>query len=124
VTAVLLQDSSSLAKYTGTWSLVSSGSASNGRFHRSTRAGASIEFKTTARAIAVVGRKGPSNGQAKVYVDGAYVQTIDLRRSSVQSKVVVFNKSWSVNGLHSVKLVVVGTAGHARVEVDAFAFLR
>jgi subtilisin family serine protease len=124
VTAVLLQDSSSLATYTGTWSLVSSSAASNGKFHSTTRTGASIEFKTTARAIAVVGRKGPSNGQAKVYVDGAYVQTIDLHRSSVQSKVVVFNKSWPANGLHSVKLVVVGTAGHPRVEVDAFAFLR
>ena len=124
VTATLLQDSSSLAKYTGTWSLVSSSSASNGKLHSTTRTGASVEFKTTARAIAVVGRKGPSNGQAKVYVDGAYVQTINLYRSSVQSKVVVFNKSWPANGVHSVKLVVVGTAGHARVEVDAFAFLR
>ena len=121
VTAVLLQDGSSLAKYTGTWSLVSSSSASNGKFHRTTRAGASVEFKTTARAIAVVGRKGPSNGKAKVYVDGAYVQTIDLHRSSVQSKVVVFNKSWPANGFHSVKLVVVG---NGRVEVDAFAILR
>jgi subtilisin family serine protease len=124
VSAVLLQDGTSLAKYSGTWSLVSSSSASNGKLHSSTRAGASVEFKTTARAIAVVGRKGPGNGKAKVYVDGAYVQTIDFYRSSTQSKVVVFNKSWSTNGVHSVKLVVVGTAGHPRVEVDAFPILR
>jgi subtilisin family serine protease len=124
VNAVLLQDGTSLAKYGGTWSLVSSSSASNGRLHASSRVGASVEFKTTARAIAVVGRKGPSNGKAKVYVDGAYVQTIDLYRSSTQSKVVVFNKSWSTNGVHSVKLVVVGTSGRPRVEVDAFAILR
>jgi subtilisin family serine protease len=124
VTAVLLQDGTSLAKYSGTWSLVSSSSASNGKLHSSTRAGASVEFKTTARAIAVVGRKGPGYGQAKVYVDGAYVQTINLYRSSTQSKVVIFNKSWSTNGVHSVKLVVVGTSGHPRVEVDAFPILR
>jgi subtilisin family serine protease len=124
VNAVLLQDGTSLAKYSGTWSLVSSSSASNGKLHASTRSGASVEFKTTVRAIAVVGRKGPGNGQAKVYVDGAYVQTINLYRSSTQSKVVVFNKSWTSNGVHSVKLVVVGTAGHSRVEVDAFPILR
>jgi hypothetical protein len=124
VTAVLLQDGTSLAKYAGTWSLVSASSASNGTFHRSTRAGASVEFKTTARAISVVGRKGPGNGKAKVYVDGAYVQTIDFYRSSTQYKVVVFNKSWSTNGVHSVKLVVVGTSGRPRVEVDAFPILR
>jgi hypothetical protein len=123
-TAVLLQDGTILAKYTGTWSLVSTSSASNGRLHASTRAGASVEFKTTARAIAIVGRKAAGNGKAKIYVDGAYVKTIDLYRSSTQSKVVVFNTSWSTNGLHSVKLVVVGTAGRPRVEVDAFPILR
>jgi subtilisin family serine protease len=124
VTAVLLQDGTSLAKYSGTWSVVSSSSASNGKLHSSTRAGASVEFKTNARAIAVVGRKGPSNGKAKVYVDGAYVQTIDFYRSSTQSKIVVFTRSWSTNGVHRVKLVVVGTSGHPRVEVDAFPILR
>jgi subtilisin family serine protease len=124
VTAVLLQDGTSLAKYSGTWSLVSASSASNGKLHSSTRTGASVEFKTTARAISVVGRKGPANGKAKVYVDGAYVQTIDFYRSSTQYRVVVFNKSWSTNGVHSVKLVVAGTSGHPRVEVDAFPILR
>ena len=58
-----------------------SSSASNGKLHTTTRAGASVEFRTSARAIAIVGRKGPGRGQAKVYVDGVLVQTIDLYRS-------------------------------------------
>ena len=124
ITGVLLQDGSSLAHYTGTWSLVRSTTASNGRLHSSTRAGASVTFGTTARAIAIVGRKGPTEGAARVYVDGVYVGTIDFHRSSSQSKVVVFNTSWSMNGAHTVKLVVAGTAGHPRVDVDAFAVLR
>jgi hypothetical protein len=123
-TAVLLQDGTSLAKYNGTWSLVRTSTASNGRLHASTRAGASVEFKTTARTIAIVGRKRTGNGRAKIYVDGVYVKTIDFYRSSTQSKVVVFNQSWPTNGLHSVKLVVVGTSGRPRVEVDAFPILR
>ncbi|MGH2477018.1 MAG: S8 family serine peptidase, partial [Candidatus Limnocylindrales bacterium] len=124
VTALLLQDATSLARYAGRWSTVSSTTASNGRLHRSTRAGSSVEFRTSLRAVAVVGRKNSTNGQAKVYVDGAYVQTINLYRSSTQSKTVVFNKSWPTNGVHSVKLVVVGTAGHPGVDIDAFAILR
>ena len=51
-----------------------------------------------------------------------YRSTIDLRKSSWQSKVVVFNTSWNTAALHSVKLVVVGGTG--RVDVDAFVFLR
>ena len=124
VTPVLLQDGTSLARYSGTWTTASSASASNGKLHTSTQTGASVEFTTAARAIAVVGRKGPGRGQAKIYVDGAYVQTIDLNRSSYQSRIVVFGKSWSEVGSHTVKVVVVGTAGRPRVDIDAFAILR
>jgi hypothetical protein len=124
VTAVLLQDGTTLARYGGTWSTLASPTASNGKLHVTTQAGASVEFRTTARAIGIVARKRPGNGRAKVYVDGAYVQTIDLSRATAQSRVVVFNRSWPTNGVHTVKLVAVGTPGRPRVEIDAFAILR
>ena len=124
VQARLFQEGTSLARSTGTWSTALSSSASGGKLRTTTRAGATVSFTTTARAIAVVGRKGPGRGQAKVYVDGAYVQTIDFNRSSLQSRVVVWSKSWSTPGIHTVKLVVVGTAGRPRVDIDAFAILR
>jgi subtilisin family serine protease len=122
VTASLLQDGSSLVRYTGTWARVDLTAASGGRLHRSTRGRAAAEIRTTARAIAVVSRRGPLNGKARVYVDGVYRSTIDLRRSSWRSKVVVFNASWTSTASHSVKLVVVGRTG--RVDVDAFVVLR
>ena len=122
VTAAMLQDGTSIAKYSGKWSSVLLSSASNGKLHRSSTGGAAVVFTTSARAIAIVGRRGPLNGRAKVYVDGVYRTTIDLRKSSSQYKVVVFNASWTSTATHSVKLVVIGGTG--RVEVDAFAFLR
>jgi subtilisin family serine protease len=122
VTATLLQDGTSIAKYTGKWANVTLSSASGGHLHRSTTSGSTVTFTTSARAIAVVGRRGPLNGEAKVYVDGVYKSTIDLHRSSYQSKVLVFNTSWNTTATHSVKLVVVGGTG--RVDIDAFAFLR
>jgi subtilisin family serine protease len=122
VRAFLLQDGSTRARYSGGWSSVSMSGASNGHLHRSSRGGSTVTFTTTARAIGVVGRRGPLNGKAKVYVDGVYRTTINLRKSSAQSKVIVFNTSWTSTATHSVKLVVVGGTG--RVEVDAFAFLR
>jgi subtilisin family serine protease len=122
VTASLLQDSTAIAKYGGRWSTVNLSSASNGKLHRSSTGGAAVTFATSARAIAIVGRRGPLNGRAKVYVDGVYRSTINLRASSSLSKVVVFNTSWTTTASHSVKVVVIGGTG--RVEVDAFAFLR
>jgi subtilisin family serine protease len=122
VTARLLQDGTTIAKYSGKWSSVNLSSASNGKLHRSSSGGAAVVFTTSARAIAIVGRRGPLNGRARIYVDGVYRSTIDLRKSSSQYKVVVFNTSWTSTATHSVKLVVIGGTG--RVEVDAFVFLR
>lgn len=124
VLARTYQDGTSVATYTGRWSMRSSSSASNGRFHRTTRAGASVEFRTSARSIGIVARKGPTNGKANVYVDGLYVRTIDLHRSSTQSRVVVFSHTWPTTGTHRVKVVAIGTAGHPGVDIDAFAVLR
>jgi subtilisin family serine protease len=122
VTAYKSEDQKSTAvSYTGKWANVTLSSASGGQLHRSTTSGSTVTLTTSARAIGVVARRGPLNGQAKVYVDGVYTSTIDLHRSSYQSRVVVFNQSWYTTATHSIKLVVVG---NGRVDVDAFAFLR
>jgi len=124
VKASLFQDGTSAARYTGSWSTVSVSGASGGRLHRSSRAGATVVFQTTARAIAIVARRGPLNGKARIFVDGVDRGTINLYRTSYQARVVVFSTSWATTASHRVKLVVLGTAGHARVDIDAFAFLR
>lgn len=124
VKATLLQEGTSLARYTGTWSTTRSTTASNGTMRTSTRAGASVEFRRDARAIAIVGRQGPTSGKARVYVDGAYIQTIDFYRSTSRARVVVFSRSWSTPGVHSVKLIVSGTSGRPRVDIDAFPVIR
>ena len=125
VTASLVQDTkSSAVTYGGTWSLVSSSAASGGKLHRSTTVGSSVTFTTTARAIAVVGRKGTTNGQAKIYVDGTYVRTIDLHRSSTQAKV----SSSTNRGRRAASTRSRSSSwvrpDTRRVEVDAFAILR
>ena len=89
-----------------------------------TRAGASVSFRFTGRAVAVVAPKGSTRGSVKVYVDGVYAGAVSLYRSASVSRVVVFGKSWTASGTHTVKLVVVGTAGRPRVDIDGFAILR
>ncbi len=126
VTAYLAQDGTAAARYTGTWSNVSLSSASGGRLHRSTRANSTVTFTTSARAIAIVARRGPLNGKAKVYVDGVYKSTIDTYRSSYQSRVVVFNISWNTAATHSVKAgrprdLATSTHRYRRVRLPALA---
>ena len=124
VEAALFQENSSLARYSGRWTTTSSSTASHGKLRTSTQANAYVEFRRAAMAIAVVGRRGPTSGKAKVYVDGVLVSTIDLYRSTAQSRVVLFSRAWTTVAPHTVRVVVAGTAGRPRVDIDGFAVLR
>jgi subtilisin family serine protease len=124
VETALYQEGTSLAKYSGTWTTTSSSTASGGKLRTSTQANAYVEFKRAAMATAIVGRRGPTSGKAKVYVDGVLVSTIDLYHATAQSRVVLFSRAWSTVATHTIRVVVLGTAGRPRIDIDGFAIAR
>ncbi len=124
ITPLRYQEASSMVTYTASWRRYSTSSASGGHTRYATRRGATITFRFTGRAVALIAPKGPTRGSAKLYVDGVYVSTVNLYRSSSVPRIVVAARSWSNSGAHTVKLVVVGTARHPRFDIDAFAILR
>ena len=124
VEAGLYQESTSAARYSGRWLTATSSTYSGGKTRMSTQNGAYVEFRRSAMAIAVVGRRSPTSGKARVYVDGVLTATIDLYRSSVRSRTVLFSKSWTTVAPHTVRVVVLGTSGRPRVDIDGFAILR
>lgn len=124
VEPTLYQETTTAARYSGRWLTSTSSTYSGGRTRASTQAGAYVEFRRTAMAIAVVGRRGPSSGKARVYVDGQLAATIDLYRSSLRTRTVVFSTSWTTVAPHTVRVVVLGTSGRPRVDIDGFAILR
>jgi hypothetical protein len=77
----------------------------------------------TGRAIALVGSKSPKRGKVKVYIDGVLAKTVDFRRSTPAHRQVVFTRSWAKAGPHTLKVVVLGTSGRPRVDVDAFVIV-
>jgi subtilisin family serine protease len=113
------QESTSLATYHGTWGTSSSSSYSGGKTRFASTAGAYVSFGINARSLALVMPKGPTRGWFKVYVDGALVKSISLNSATVKNRQVVFAKNWSSVGLHTIKVVVSGTSGHPRVDLDA-----
>jgi len=120
---LLSQDSSSAVSYSAGWVRVANSLASGGSLAYSTAAGAAATFHFTGRAVSWVAALGSSRGQAKVYVDGVYRQTVNLYSATFVARRVVFAATWSVNGSHTIRIVNLGTAGHSRVDVDAFVRL-
>jgi GH25 family lysozyme M1 (1,4-beta-N-acetylmuramidase) len=123
VQATVTQQSSAAVTWTGSWHTVSSTDASGGSLRYSTAAGASAAFSFSGSSVAWVAARGPSRGAARVYVDGVYATTLNLQASTGQNRSIVFARNWAKVAIHSIRIVVVGTAGHPRVDVDAFARL-
>ena len=59
-----------------------------------------------------------------VWVDGVYAGSVSLHASTTSYRKVVWSRSWATAGAHTVTLVVVGTSGHPRVDVDALVVAR
>ena len=113
------QESTSLATYHGTWKTSSSSSHSGGRARYATSSRAYVQFALNARSVALVMPRGPSRGSARIYVDGSYVKTISLYSSTTKYRQVTFARNWGGVGAHTIRIAVVGTAGHPRVDIDA-----
>ena len=120
---VLSQQTSTAISYHGTWTPVANTYASGGSLRYSTASGASATYTFTWTSVSWVSYRGANRGRAAVYVDGVYEATIDLYSSVYWARQIVYAASWPTSGTHSLKIVNLGTAGHPRVDVDAFVRL-
>jgi subtilisin family serine protease len=119
VKPTLYSESSSRVTYGGSWSLSTLSGHSGGKARYTGTAGRWAQFSITGRSFAWVAPKGPTRGSAKVYLDGKYVATVSLYSRSTAYRRVVFAASWGSVGDHVIRIVVSGTSGHPRVDVDA-----
>jgi hypothetical protein len=122
--AGLVQQSSTAVRYGGTWYAASSTAFSGGSVKWARAAGSSATYTFTGRGVALVTTRAPSRGRVKVYMDGVYTATVDLYRATTQYRVLAWARTWASTRTHTLRLVVVGTAGRPRVDLDAIAVLR
>jgi hypothetical protein len=84
------------------------------------KAGASMTYTYDSQVFAWVSEYGPGRGSAKVYQDGILKATVSLYAKANTGPEVVWSNWFTAIGPHTIKVVVVGTAGHPRVDVDGF----
>ena len=61
---------------------------------------------------------------ATVTLAGHPGTTTDLRRSPTQYRSIAWQRTWSATGSHTIRVVVAGTSGRPRVDIDAFVVIR
>ena len=121
----LVQQAGAGVTATGTWTAVTGATLSAGSAKWAKAAGASATYSFTGpAAIGIVATRSAASGSFKVLVDGVLKATVSLTAATTKTRVIAWQGSVVGAGAHTVKLVVVGTAGHPRVDLDAFAVLR
>jgi uncharacterized delta-60 repeat protein len=109
----------------GIWKTQELNGAHGGQVKYATTRGATATFSFSGRSVAWVAPKSSTRGKASVYLDGVKVTTVDLYSRSTLSRQVVFSRDDldpTVN--HKLEVVVMGTSGRLRVDVDALVALR
>ena len=115
-----ISERSARITYSGSWSSASYGGYAGGAVRYSTKAGSTASFAFIGTKIVWYGPTGPTRGTARVFIDGRYAKTVDLRRSSFSAHVAVYSGSWATAGRHTIKIEVVGTSTHPMVAIDEF----
>jgi hypothetical protein len=118
------QQTSTSISYYKTWSTATSSSYTGGSVKYQSTAGASASYTFSGRSIGYVARHSPGRGQVRIYVDGVLQTTFDLYFSTTTYRYVAYAKTWTTSGTHTIKIVVVGTSGRPRVDLDAFEVIR
>lgn len=118
------QESSSRLAYGGRWATVSHEGYLGDRARATRAAGAKVTLEFTGSGIAWVGPVGPTRGKARVYIDGAYVATVDSRASAFSPARVLFKRTWSTSRTRRITVVALGTPGRPTIAVDAFLVRR
>ena len=120
----LPQQASTGITWKGPWTNGAGTSYSGGSDRFATAAGASATYAFTGRSIAWVTTLAADHGAARIYLDGILVTTVDTYAAATSFRRVAFAKTWSTSGFHTLRIVVVGTPGRPRVDVDALEVLR
>ncbi|MGA5423262.1 N-acetylmuramoyl-L-alanine amidase [Streptomyces lavendulocolor] len=121
-TPVILQETSAVR--TGTWTTKSATTYLGGKAYSSSAKNASLTWTFTGRSAAWVVSRASSSGQAYVYVDGTKVATVDLKSATTKYRDAIWTKTWPTSAKHTIKIVVVGTAGRATITTDGLVYLK
>jgi hypothetical protein len=118
------QESSPRITFTGSWSTSTASSFMGGHARSSSSRVARASYRFTGKSVWWVTTTGPTRGTAHIWIDGTYRSTVYLYSSATTTRRAMYRFAWPTAGTHTIEIRVLGTAGHPRVDVDAFIVLR
>ena len=82
--------------------------------------GATAEFTFGGESISWIGPVGPTRGEARIYLDGELVSTVDAHAPRFRPRVDLFHATFDRFGTHTITIEVAGTPGRETIAIDEF----
>lgn len=109
---------------TGAWARKADGEAIGGQYLRSRTSGASVSISVNAVQVAAIGNRGPTHGQAAIYLNGSPHSSISLLAASMEVRRLLYLSPLLDNpAMTAVRLVNANPAAQKLVDLDAFLAL-
>jgi hypothetical protein len=119
----LFQENASAVAYSAGWTRQTLAGANGGSVDFATAKGKTATLTFTGFQVAWMSTLGSTRGSATVKLDSGTAATINTNASSPKTAEIVDVVTAAANGSHKLVVNVLGTAGHPRVDVDAFVVL-
>jgi hypothetical protein len=111
-------ENTSLSTWSSGWTSATSSYALGGGLKHASTAGASVTLRFEGRGVGWIARTSSSSGNADVFIDDVLVDTVNLEGSSRYGR-LVFARDLEA-GPHTMRIVVLGTSGRPRIDIDGF----
>jgi hypothetical protein len=106
--------------YRGRWGGAASSRYKGGKVAWSKTPGATATFTFTGSSVSWIGPQGPTRGLALVLLDGRAVARVNMWHSTFAPRAVLFKRSFSTSGQHTLTIKVLSMPRHPYVAIDAF----
>lgn len=120
----IVQENGAAVTYTGTWNRPTLSGASGGYVKWANASGRRATLNFSGSSVAFVSTLGPNRGKAALWLDGAFVENVDLYAPALTTATAVKAYSGLGAGHHTLEVRVTGTrnanSSANRVDVDAF----
>ena len=118
----LLQENAAAIKYSSGWTRQKLTGANGGSVDFATAAGKTATLSFTGIQAAWVSTQGPTRGSASIQRDSQPKATVNTHTSTPKTAEIV-HVVHGPSGSHKLLITVLGTAGHPRIDIDAFIVL-
>jgi hypothetical protein len=106
--------------FSGGWGEAEFAGYNGGQVRYAVAAKTTVSFSFHGSSISWIGPKGPTRGQARIYIDDELIGTVDVYTAHYRPRATIFSKTFDRVGSHTIRIEVIGTPGRQTIALDEF----